>query len=341
MKDIQIKLAFDEKGRVKYQPGDIVGVKSKGIIPWLSKNAIVPRTDLFHFLLIGYPINGGDYTILESIGKGPALGRLSWYKAREYVVFRVNHEASIFLGEEAWLKASKFGRRHYDWKLYARIFAWALGYWLKEIFTGHIPPRPVYPTSIPYKTDQDFICIELVFEAWKEVGFRIREHGHAPVPAEMILAQERGDLVVIDNHDGKAATWRTTKSPLYKAVYSTVAEALKRTEDGDSVIVNGDEVTIQKRPKAGPDLIGRQGGQKRNRVHVYRQPFGYPIRACDWIAADNVEVLGQCQGADGPAELVTLNMALDLHERKPGVVICKHCRAVAQGKRNIILGDDA
>jgi len=336
MKNPEIKLAFDDRGRVQYQPGDIVGVKSKGIIPWLSKNAIVPRTDLFHFLLIGYPINGGDYTILESIGKGPALGRLSWYKAREYVVFRVNHEDSAIMGERVMRFASKFGRYHYDWKLYARIFAWALGYWLKEIFTGHIPPRPVYPTSIPYKTDQDFICIELVFEAWLNYlpgkgGFRIREHGHAPVPAEIILAQDRGDLVVIDNHDGKAATWRTLKSTLY-----TAAQEVVRKHDQEAARTLYSTAGTVPQPKPGPDLIARQGGQKRNRVHVYRQPFGYPIRACDWIAVDNIEVLGQCQGADGPAELVTLNMALDLHERKPGVVICKHCRAVAQGKRNII-----
>jgi len=318
-KDLKLTLSFDERGRVIYQPGDIVGVVGKGIIPWLSKNAIVPQTPLFHFLLIGYPINGGDYTILESIGKGPALGRLSWYKDREYVVFRVNHEDGESLGERAWRLASKFGRRRYDWKLYVKIFAWALAYWLHEIATAHIPPRLVYPTMIPYKTDQDFICIELVFEAWKEVGFRIRKHGHAPVPAEVILAERRGDLAVIDNHDGNPATWRTMKPPLYTAAREIV----------------------DKRPKAGGDIIGRQGGQKRNRAHIFRQPYGYPIRLCDWVAVDveTIERIGEAQGLTGPAQKEALVMALDWAEATKGAVICKHCRAAVQGKRGPLMGE--
>ena len=321
MKDLKFRLSFDERGRVKYQPGDIVGVRGgKGPITWLSYHCVVPQTNLFHFLLIGYPINGGDYTILESIGKGPALGRLSWYKNREYVVFRVNHEDGESLGERAWRLASKFGRRRYDWKLYAKIFAWALGYWTKEIFTGHIPPRPVYPTMIPYKTDQDFICIELVFEAWKEVGFRIREHGHAPVPAEVILARDRGDLEAIDQHDGNPATWRTMKSPLYTAARGIVEKHV---------------------PKAGGDIIGRQGGQRRNRTHIFRQPYGYPIRLCDWTAQDveSIERIGEAQGLTGPAQKEALVMALDWAEATKGAVICKHCRAAVKGKRGPLMGE--
>jgi len=208
-------LSFDQRGRVIYQPGDIVGVVGgKGPLTWLSYHAIVPQTDLFHFLLIRDRIGvEDDYEILESIGKGTAIGRLSWYKNRQYIIFRVNHEDVERMGNLAAKLASTYGRHRYDWKLYAKIFAWALGYWLKEIVTLHIPPRLVYPAQIPYKTDQDFICIELVFEAWKMVGFRIREHGHAPVPAEVILARARGDLEAIDSHDGNPATWRTVKSP--------------------------------------------------------------------------------------------------------------------------------
>lgn len=319
MTDLKFELSFDQRGLLIYQPGDIVGVVGKGIIPWVSKNAIVPQTDLFHFLLIGYPVGDGDYTILESIRKGPALGLLSWYKDREYTVFRVNHEDGERIGEEAWLRASKFGRRKYDWKLYVRIFAWALVYGLKEILTLHIPPRPVSPTMIPYKTDQDFICIELVFEAWKQVGFRIREHGHAPVPAEIILARDRGDLEAIDNHDGNPVTWRALKSPLYTAAREIV----------------------DKRPKAGGDIIGRQGGQKRNRAHVYRQPFGYPIRLCDWVAVDidSIEYIGEAQGLNGPAVKEALVMVLDWAEATKGAVICKHCQALAQGKRGPLMGE--
>lgn len=91
----------------------------------------------------------------------------------------------------------------------------------------------------------------------------------------------------------------------------------------------------------GGDIIGRQGGQKRNRVHIYRQPFGYPIRLCDWVAVDvkTIERIGEAQGLCGPAELPALLMALDWAETHKNAVICKHCRAVAQGKRGPVMGE--
>ena len=53
MNDLKLTVSFDERGRVIYQPGDIVGVVGgKGPLIWLSYHAIVPSTDLFHFLLI-------------------------------------------------------------------------------------------------------------------------------------------------------------------------------------------------------------------------------------------------------------------------------------------------
>lgn len=85
-----------------------------------------------------------------------------------------------------------------------------------------------------------------------------------------------------------------------------------------------------------PDIIGRQAGQKRNRVHIYRQPFGYPIRACDWIAVDieNIEEQGRVQGPNGPADdLRVLASALDWREIYHNARICKHCRNLATGKR--------
>lgn len=92
---------------------------------------------------------------------------------------------------------------------------------------------------------------------------------------------------------------------------------------------------------AGADLIGRQGGQKRNRVHIYRQPFGYPIRLCDHIAVarDDIEFVGMAQGISGPAEWPALVAALDWSETAKNARICKHCQGVAQGKRRSPFGD--
>ena len=71
----------------------------------------------------------------------------------------------------------------------------------------------------------------------------------------------------------------------------------------------------------GPDIIGRQGGQKRNRVHLYRQPFGYPIRACDWIAVEEEDLEDRRRPVDG--------------ELWADALTCKHCLDVAQGKREV------
>jgi len=88
-------------------------------------------------------------------------------------------------------------------------------------------------------------------------------------------------------------------------------------------------------PKARGDIIARQGGQKRNRVHVYRQPFVHPIRLCDWIHVDveTIERIGEAQGLGGPAEKEALAAALDWVEVNKGVRICKHCQAIVKGKR--------
>ena len=99
-----------------------------------------------------------------------------------------------------------------------------------------------------------------------------------------------------------------------------------------------------KRPQRfimGSDIIGRQGGQKRNRTHIYRRPFGHPIRLCDWIAIDmeTIERIGEAQGLRGPAEAAALAMALDWAESTKNAVICKHCRAIVQGKRGPIMGE--
>ena len=91
--------------------------------------------------------------------------------------------------------------------------------------------------------------------------------------------------------------------------------------------------------KAGGDIVARQGGQKRNRVHIYRQPFGYPIRLCDWVYVDveTIERIGETQGiCGGAAELDALVLALNWAEDNKMACICKHCQAIAQGKRESI-----
>lgn len=357
----------DRLGRVRYYPGDGVGVQGGPPLGTISEKAIVPHTDLYHFFVIGdYIESEDDYVILESIGKGTAVGRLSWYAGKRYTVFRMNDPDFVRLGKLATELASRYGRRHYDYGLYMKLFTWAAGYWAKEILTGHIPPRPVTTDMIPYKTDRDFICIELYFEVWKLVGRRIRLHGCAPVPAEVINAVNRGVLAVIDYHNGDPDKWREPRGVDRRpwAVLGRTAEGIPRdtlvalgndgyvraapvvepeisggkvqavalSRDTLRLVDQGGVVGDARKREKGPDFIARPKGQKRNKYHVYRQPFGYPIRLCDWSA----EVM------DGLDDILTTpaDMTLKNFIYGTGLIdkgrMCSHCWKVLLADRTSV-----
>lgn len=349
----------DRLGRVFYRAGDGVGVVGSGPLDWLSENAITPKTKLFHFFVLGdYIEEDDDYVILESIGKGTAVGRLSWYSTKQYTVFRMNDPDYVALGKLAAERASIFGRRHYDYALYLKLFTWAAGYWLKEIATGHIPPRPARPDMIPYKTDRDFICIELYFAIWNLVGRRIRAHGHAPVPAEVILAVKRGTLAVIDYHNGDAEEWRTPRGVDRRpwATLGRAGEDIKKDVlvalgtdglirpaaivepeivDGElkAVALPGATVGDARKREPGPDLVAIQRGQRRNKIHVYRQPFGYPIRLCDCVAQDKEDInIVHTSGQN-----MTLKQFISEHTRYLDTGrMCLHCWRVLLGERTSV-----
>lgn len=88
-------------------------------------------------------------------------------------------------------------------------------------------------------------------------------------------------------------------------------------------------------PKRGPYIIGRQAGQRRNRVHIYVQPYGYPIRLCDWIVTDILAIEEVARGLClGGVTSPRTTLAIALERRKYlGDQICRHCEAVVAGKR--------
>jgi len=81
-----------------------------------------------------------------------------------------------------------------------------------------------------------------------------------------------------------------------------------------------------RRPK--PDLIARQGGQKRNRYHVYEQPYGYPIRRCDWVAVDR-EALEDAREIPGKEADVAIRIMKGDQAKR----VCSHCLAIGRGRR--------
>lgn len=363
----------DEYGRVIYEPGDIIGVANYGFMGKIARNLFAPRTNLYHFLLIDtYLPDEDDYSIIESVMKGPTMGRLSWYRDRDYTVFRVNEYAQVFrdifalhkyrlnasdtpenLGRWAVEKASLFGRHGYDFMLYVRLTTAVLQYQIGRLlsFKGF---RRMEPSDIRYVRDKAFICTELVFEAWRAVGINLRAQGHAPIPAEIILANERRELIWLDRHKGKQGqTWREKLEKLatdtiaaQRAVRGfpgqTVGYTSKHEEPSTGVPpteprtirVDRDkleEAAAEGLSKAGPNIIARQGGQKRNRFHLYHQPFGYPIRACDWVAVD-------LKTLDNPRETGTEgDLAIRILRGDQYKPVCRHCLAVAEGKRSVVL----
>ena len=166
-------------------PGDIAGVKGKGLLLWLSKHLLSPETDRVHFLVIGdYIPWDDDYVILESIGKGIAVGRLSFYKPEDLEIYRVNlstdprmRTLDIHLRRRAAAELSRVGRAHYDYILFIHLLFGALAL----LFRGKLPPWR--SEDFPYGRDKRYICTEAAAEAWRAVGHPIIPKGTVPTPA--------------------------------------------------------------------------------------------------------------------------------------------------------------
>lgn len=114
------------------ESGDIFAISNKGIIGWFAKRLMAPRTDRFHFGLIWNKL-GNDYVILESIGKGIAIGWLSFYRGEDIKFYRVDcPEDKRHLVPIAVIQ---YGRDEYDYILLIRLVV--QGFWLifKHLFT--------------------------------------------------------------------------------------------------------------------------------------------------------------------------------------------------------------
>jgi hypothetical protein len=173
-------------------PGDIVAVKGKGVVGWLSRNAFLPHTDRFHFLLIAEYIEcEDDYVILESIArKGIAIGRLSWYLGKDVEVYRVPAD-SQYPGRLAVTMLTRYGRCGYDYLLPAKLMLGAM----RLLVSGKLPPWR--PEQLPYGRDSRYLCTEAANEAWRLAGYVIIPEGVCPLPAGFISALCQGRLIRI------------------------------------------------------------------------------------------------------------------------------------------------
>jgi len=171
-------------------PADIGGVKGSGPLLWFSENLIEPKTDRIHFFLIGdYLPWDDDYVILESIGKGIAVGRLSFYKPEDIEIYRVNlsrdprlRKLDMLLRRQVAAELTKVGHARYDYILIAQIAFGAL----QLLVTGKLPPWR--PEQFPYGRNKAYICTEAANFGWRARGHPVIQLGIVPLPAGFKLA---------------------------------------------------------------------------------------------------------------------------------------------------------
>ena len=177
-------------------PGDIFGVRGSGLLRWLCEYLLEPRTDRVHFGVIGdYLPWDNDYVILESIGKGIAVGRLSFYAPEDIEVYRVDLSSypddEMLMRKQAAAELSRVGRARYDYILYVQL---ALGA-VALLARGWLPPWK--SEQFPYGRNKKYVCTEAAVEAWRGVGVSLVSPKVVPTPASIKESLLNGKMKMV------------------------------------------------------------------------------------------------------------------------------------------------
>lgn len=143
--------------KTQLESGDIFAIKSKGIIGWLACKVFNPETDRFHFGIVWLKVKD-DWIILESINKGIAVGRLSFYKGQDIKFYRVN--CSYGLRRKAGATLTKYGRSKYDYRLIVKIAVGCLLAFFKILFTEFKFRKLKAEDLLSWRSDNSLICTE-------------------------------------------------------------------------------------------------------------------------------------------------------------------------------------
>lgn len=173
------------------QPGDGFATKGRGIIGWASRELFIPKTDRLHYGILWRKLKDGDWLILESIMKGLAIGKLSWYAGRDTKFYRVNCPAGLrYAAPETLID---WGRSLYDYFLIPKIFFGALFAWVKILFTeGRL--RKLKAEDLPYGKNSALLCTEGFEIAYLGVGVAIVNPEILPLPSAFKKAERLGRI---------------------------------------------------------------------------------------------------------------------------------------------------
>lgn len=200
---------------IEFWTGDIFAVKGSGPSGWASQNLLLPRTDRYHHGILGdYISREDDWVVLESIFKGPTVGRLSWYRGKDLEIYRPVG-ATPEDGRRAAAEATRWGRAPYDYLLIARL---ALAY--LRFHLDDLPMRRPHYWELHYVEDSAFICTELAYRAWAWFEPPVIPRG-PPLPQAFKDALDAGRLTLI----WKGTDWREGGLR-----YMTMGDLLKRWE---------------------------------------------------------------------------------------------------------------
>lgn len=172
---------------MKLESGDIFAVKGEELLAKLASKLTRPYTDRFHFGLIWRKI-GDDYLILESIGKGIAVGRLSFYDGQDVKIYRVDCPAH--LRHQAPDELTKWGRSKYDYLLILKIVI--QGFWVifKNLCKGE-GIHPIRAEDLTWSHDAALVCTEAVDIAYLSIGVSLTG-GIIPLPSAFKQAELDG-----------------------------------------------------------------------------------------------------------------------------------------------------
>ena len=172
---------------MKLEPGDIFATPNDSLIGKLARKLTQPYTDRFHFGVIWKQV-GTDYLILESIGKGIAVGRLSFYAGQDVKIYRVNCPA--YYRHRAPLELTKWGRSKYDYSLILSIIVQGLWTVYKN-FCKFEGIHPIKASDISWKHNSALVCTEAVDIAYLMLGFSLTD-GVCPTPSSFKQAELDG-----------------------------------------------------------------------------------------------------------------------------------------------------